>query len=61
MLRNNPIGPETERRRALAKVYTLLIRLAEEESERKTVNVQPLVGETLTVERKTSTKEGDQP
>ena len=61
MLLSNPIDPKIIRRRALAKVYTLLIRLAKEESERKTVNVQPLAGETLTVERETSTKEEDQP
>jgi hypothetical protein len=59
-MQNNSTDSISKRRQVLAKVYGLLIRLAEE-NERKTVNVQPLAGETLTVERKSSTKEEDQP
>jgi len=41
--------PETQARQALARVYALLLRLAEDEN--KAVNVQPLDGDTLTAEQ----------
>lgn len=49
MFITNPIDPETKRRQALARVYALLVRLAEDEN--KAVNVQPLDGDTLTAEQ----------
>lgn len=33
MLLTNPIDPETKRRRALARVYALLVRLAEDKQQ----------------------------
>ncbi len=49
MFITNPIDPETKRRQVLARVYALLVRLADDEN--KAVNVQPLDGDTLTAER----------
>lgn len=49
MFITNPIDPETKRRQALARVYALLVRLAEDEN--KAVNMQPLDGDMLTAER----------
>lgn len=49
MLITNLIDPETKRRQALARVYALLVRLAEDEN--KAVNVQPLDGDPLTAEQ----------
>lgn len=43
MLINNPINPETQRRQALARVYALLVSLAE---NKEPVNVQAVDGET---------------
>lgn len=46
---NSMNDPETQARQALARVYALLLRLAEDEN--KAVNVQPLDGDTLTAEQ----------
>ncbi|MCC7119894.1 MAG: hypothetical protein IT310_15320 [Anaerolineales bacterium] len=45
MLLTNPIDPETQTRQALARVYALLLRLAEDEN--KTVDSDNLGGAAL--------------
>lgn len=55
MLLTNPIDPEKQRTRALAKVYALLLRLAE---ENETADSDNLGRETLSAAVKQPTPEG---